>query len=245
MHRNTRGFIRNMLVPAFAWSIAITSASAQTWDLENDFGLYPNQGTNGPSDTWQYLYLTDGQRDGNYTPLTWFNTPWGGVAALQGWDNVELSDHSPSIVKNTADTATTIGSASIPAGAVYLAPGVPPEWVVVAWRSAMSGVVGINVGLTDIDPNVFDGVDWWLDKGGASGNLAGGTLGVSLNQSTNVSVASVSVVPGDMIYLVMSPRGHVAYDNYRLDFTLTAIPEPSAVLWLLATIPALFWRLRR
>lgn len=244
MNTKTIRIIRR-IVPAIAWAIAGAVAPAQTWDLASDFQLFPNQGTNGPAETWQYFSLSDSQRDGSYTPLAWYSAPWGGVASLQGWDNVQFSDHSPCIVKNTNSTAVAYGSASIPGGAMYLAPGVPPEWIVVAWKSAMNGSVSLGVGLADIDPNTMDGVQWWLDKGSASGNLAGGTLGVSGNQSTNVSIASVSVVPGDMLFLIMSPLGNVAYDNYRLDFSVTVIPEPAACLGLLAIIPVGIWCARR
>lgn len=201
------------------------SHALMTWDARADFLGSPNQ-SNSLTDVWQYFQITDNLRDGSYPLLPSFSTSTYGLAGLHGWN---VANGTPAVVKNMTGATILVGSANAQygAGKLVIHPGTS-SMVVIGWESPITGMVDVMGSLTDVDTGGGDGINWFLDKGGSSGNL---DLGSLINGgSDSFSLSDVPVNAGNYLYLIVHNKAGFSFDSTRVEFTITqTIPEPSAL----------------
>ena len=194
------------------------------FDFERDFSTVQNTETN----TWSYRYQANGSpdnlaRDGNYELLQIQTTGSGTMAGMSGW-------YYPSDVfvgRNLGDATAWDGYTQ------YTAPGVstlhpnPSQIVVVSWLAPFSGSVRVECRFTDLNAGGGDGIAWYVDKGDASGNLAGGAVANSGGTALQV-LPSVRVAAGDRLNFVVDPKlSNHGWDATRLLARITYNPPAS------------------
>jgi hypothetical protein len=132
----------------------------------------------------------------------------------------------PSMIINTNDNAINITTLKLPPKSVSVHPG-PNNGVAVGWKSPITGIVKISGKVTDADNVCGDGIAWALDHRAAagvaeivSGEIAnGGTQ--NFDQAKDAAkLGRVSVQAGDMIYLLVLPKGEYTCDTTTLELSI-------------------------
>ncbi len=201
-------------------------AGAETWDLAEDFVLDSNTQGN----TWQYYQITDGIRDGSYDLLPAKRRAYHSRNGLDGWDGgangFDASTAFPLVLKNTTDSSIDLwgpNQGTVPAGAVVVHPwadtadkeGGTPTHVAIGFKSPITAVISIRGNLRIApDSRTGNGVEWFLDLGDSSRNLASGTLGAAGGNTelSNLELSGVAVEADDMLFLIIGARGEVSID---------------------------------
>ena len=199
---------------------------AETYSFENDFSPAANSETS----VWSYRFQSNGvpnnlARDGSYELLPNPASNLSGIAELNGWSFLSNPVFAglPMAAKNTSAVEGTDGrTLRVPAGQCTLHPSVA-QLVVASWRAPRSGAVRVDFRFADLDraaPDPADnGILWYVDKGDATGNLAGGSFG-SGGESGQQTLTQVSVAEGDRIHFVIDPNGtapaNIYFDSTRL-----------------------------
>ena len=196
----------------------VSAVNAVTvFDPVTDF----SETANTDSSTWSYRYAAGATRTGSYAllplaPLTLCapaTIPWRTAAIMIG-------------VNRTGATATCQFGPPIswPDNALFMHPGGVESSpgiasVVLSWLAPENGNADISYSFRDMDPNGGDGVDWFIDLGDASGNLASGFV---FNDSTELQqINDVVVMAGDRINFVVAPReaGSSVFDSTQVGST--------------------------
>jgi hypothetical protein len=208
-----------------AWMIALAmSATAMGMPVDSAVDDF-NKATNTDGQRWTYRYANDLVRDGDYALLDTFGQLQSMSPKLDIWvlGNIPY----PGVgVNDTGVAAQWLGNQfafSFPDAHVFLHPG-NLGLAVLTWQSPFAGVVGIDLTVWDVDPNGGDGVNWYLDRGDSTGNIAGGTV---INNSTGPMQYNVAVGVGDKIHLVIDPRGSYQFDTTAVTMNIT-VPEPTS-----------------
>jgi hypothetical protein len=169
-------------------AITFTISHEPEWDAYNQFSATENS----DGGVWQYASITAG---GN-----------GGYSLLPAYYSEDYPGWKPS-----SGGLPFVGPSST-LGKVLVHPyldGTTAVAAVVAWQSPTAGTVDATFSVTD----AFDGgagsgdngVDYWLFKQGDATALASGYVAVSGTTGT-LSVPSVTVSPGDKLYLQIGPH---------------------------------------
>ncbi len=144
-------------------------------------------------------------------PFSEFKRDYSGVAGLASW-NGKSAPH-PLLFINTNAAPVAFASIRLPARsiAVHPAPTIPAN---ATWRSPLTGAVKLSASLQDADPNGGDGIAWQLRHGGKilhSGEMNNGG-------TADVPETAVAVREGELLQLVVLPRGDYACDTTQIEF---------------------------
>lgn len=218
------------IVSSGSYTFTVAGEQVLTWDLAADFRASPGAQNPGPdrygnANVWHYMTNATAtfDRDGDYLPLTTFRTGelgmhQVGTPLFQEW---KCFEDTPWVGKNTSDS-TLYTLFEIPAGALLFHPHSDRN-VVIGWRSPIEGEVSVEGGLESIDHGT-NGVTWNIDKNSspadpgpmASGEIENFGQQDFLSGAGGNSLQKVGVKPGDMIYLVVGPRGDHHFDTTRV-----------------------------
>ena len=217
--------------------LLILSASVATasWDVANDF----NKSSNQSGDTWRFFQISDGVEDGSYDPVSTRQTDFNDVPGLGGWQG-KVKESSvrgfPFVLRNSTGSPVDIwgpGQGTVPTTEVTVHPW-SPQHVAIGWKSPITGRVDIS-GRLYISPDTREGgngVDWFVDKGNMSGNLASGTLAATdriPEMGDAIELSSVPVTAGDMLYLIVHARGDVMFDATNVSLKIRQATETASV----------------
>lgn len=138
-----------------------------------------------------------------------------GIAGLVGWKSA--GEGNPSMAVNTTDKPVAFSTIKLPAKSFCLHPG-PTTSVSAVWRSQLGGVIEVSAKLFDADPNCGNGIEWEARRGDQS--LGKGT--VNNAGSAEFQTTQVTVNTGELVQLIIRPRGEYSCDSTRVEFTITA-----------------------
>ena len=143
-----------------------------------------------------------------------------GGPAIRGWG----SNATPWFGSNPAEKAVTVGTFTLPARSVAMHPG-PTRPVAVAWRSPIKGSVEVRGKVAGADTKGGNGIEWWLTLGARSGArvLASGAIERGREQSIPAAsgAAKLAVEPGDLVSLVVGPKGDHSFDTTLVKLAIT------------------------
>ena len=165
---------------------------------------------------------------GEGTPL---DRPVKSVAGLNGFDIWTGPTDPPWFGVNRTDAPVTLGSLTLPPRSANLHPGTT-EPVAVAWSSPIAGAVTVRARVADGDPNGGNGVTWSVEhrRGRSWRPLASGDL--ANGGKPAVATANASVIPGDLVRIVVAPKGEYSFDTTTIDLTIS--PDGGGPVWDLA-----------
>ena len=147
--------------------------------------------------------------------------------AIMGWG----TKATPLVYANAAATPAVIMNAiTVPPRSVALHPS-PTLDVAVGWRNPSAGRVSIRAKVTDAHPSGGNGVEWSIVLRDAKSRrkvLAGGMVDRAGSQTIPppadvAKLAAVTVVPGEVISLVVGPRGSYGCDSTSVELTITEV----------------------
>ena len=199
-----------------------TTPYGLTYDLATGFDVFSND----PANPWHYVRVDGNVRDGTYSLIA--------TAATKGVGTGWFGPSYPGIWKNTTTAAGSFFvNDVVPAGAVAGHPG-SADGVGAAWTAPASGWIDIEGFVALTETSLLAEVDWFLDKGDASGNLAFGSLDNSQGISTQAfSISGVPVTAGEVVYLNVLYGSVLNSDNTQMSMTIALyVPEPSSVALL-------------
>ena len=218
------------------------SLQAQTYSFVDDFQFSPN-GTNTSLGIWQYFEGVDATRDGSYTLLPFFDTIVQGTN-FQAW--AHGNDAVPYVGVVPSGGPAFFG---VPAGSGYVHPEAGVNGgLAIGFRAPTTGLFDVSFSLYNADGTAGDGVDWYLDKNSAAGNLAFGSA-TQAHEVDTASISSLALDAGDFIFLVVNANDLNSYNNTSdstaVSFTVTQVPEPSTFVLVGAGLAgATFFRRR-
>ncbi len=155
----------------------------------------------------------------------------GGFAAIHGWG----SPQTPSLLSNRSEETITFSTLTLPPRSVFVHPS-PALESVVAWRSPLDGQIKLQGTVADADNNCGNGIQWSLQRVHESGVTIIDQGGIdNANQQTFSPSVEIEVRHGDVIALVVNPRGQDhSCDTTMVDLTLSEVGGEKRV-WNLAT----------
>ncbi len=205
-----------------------TPAGAQTWKLADDFATSdsnPAPDSHGNAGVWHFCTSAGlAHEEGGYTKLPLFDADILG-SGLKGWYGSPVDCASTRlgiVLVNPVSTDVSLCTAVVPGHAVAVHP-TPARMAIVAWRSPVSGSIRVAGGVSDIDPNGGDGVQWLIAKGSGAPLDSGAIVNGGSQEFS--SALAVDVEVGDVLYFGVHPGGGDDYDSTKLDITLT-LGEP-------------------
>ncbi len=163
----------------------------------------------------------DAQLAGDLAPLTEVKRDIFEKAGLHAWS--PKGADNPSLVINTTDAEQSFLTIKLPAKAVALHPG-PKTAATVAWKSPLTGTVRISARLRDVDPNCGDGITWEVRRAGeklGEGKMDNGGV-------VDFAERDVSVKAGELVQLLLRPRGEYTCDSTQTDFLIRG---PDGTQW--------------
>jgi hypothetical protein len=209
-----------------------------SWNLASDFRISPNQ-ENPNRDScnnlgiWEFMGSTSLTRD----PLTYYRASTfipatGGYTGLDFWFGTyqDSNGRFPGIGFNGSGQTRVFGNITFPVNAVDIHPA-PNQMGIIAWHSPISGYISVTGGVSDNDPGGGDGILWYIDQnstGVASGGISNGGSQAFASGLGGANLNTISVVAGDVIYLVIHPNGNYYYDNTRIDIAINVTSAPTS-----------------
>jgi hypothetical protein len=146
-----------------------------------------------------------------------------GKKGVHGWRG---DPDCPSLIANTTDKEVAILTFKLPPKSVAVHPG-PTNGVVVAWRSPVTGTVGVRGGVADADPAGGDGIAWAVDlrRAGSLRELTSGDIpnggAQKFDQGKGAErLAKIEVKPGDRLELIVLPKDNYICDTTVVEFTI-------------------------
>ncbi len=147
-----------------------------------------------------------------------------GSPALLGWG----SDATPWFGGNSADEAVSVQGITIPARSLAMHPG-PADNVAVGWRSPIEGNVKVTASVAH-GQSGSNGIDWWMARETptqrttlASGTTDGHAAVTILIDPAMRDLGNVPVAAGDLISLVVGPKGAHPCDTTIIEFTVAEV----------------------
>src|ERR1039458_5593452 len=145
-----------------------------------------------------------------------------GSTELVGWG----SDSTPWFGGNLTGKPVSVQGITVPASGVAMHPG-PAQSVAAGWRSPITGSVKVNARVAH-GQSGGDGIEWWIARETRTQreHLAHGTTDGSGAQSIPAeseakALGTVAVESGDMIYLVVCPKGTHYCDTTLIELAIT------------------------
>jgi hypothetical protein len=206
-----------------------TKTQAQgIYNLWDDFST----ATNSDTTTWSYRYQANGPLDSNNIPDNTFrngvytlmtgDTNLEGMTGLNGWANQAPGllrfgtgdGYTPQIIHNITGADVANGGTTLvwPSNSVsmYLETAT---LTVLSWQAPRSGTVSVTYDFAEEWPSNGDVIDWFVDSGDQSGNLASGTISDSFTNTGLQTVTNVAVTAGHLINFIGLPDAGSAYNN--------------------------------
>ncbi len=165
------------------------------------------------NDLLAQIAAIDAKLAGGLTPLSQKRENIAGNPGLVAW-TVSGADN-PSLTINTTADAQKFITITLPGKAICVHPG-PKQVVTAVWQSPLAGKVMVSARLSDADGNCGNGIDWSLRHG--SKQLAGGSI--DNGQSGVVPTIETDVRPGELVRLVIAPRGEYSCDSTQVEFVV-------------------------
>ena len=148
-----------------------------------------------------------------------------GDADLLGWG----SDATPWFGGNPADKPISVQGISFPAKSLAMHPG-PDRDVAAGWRSPIKGIVKVKASVAHGQAG-SNGIDWWIVRetktdrknlvhGATSGT---GSQAIPAGADQQKTLDKVQVEPGDMISLVVGPKGSHVCDTTVIELVITEV----------------------
>jgi cytochrome c553 len=128
----------------------------------------------------------------------------------------------PWIGVNSSGEPVSFSSLTLPPRSVNLHPG-PQTPAAIRWRSPIAGLVNVEAKIADADPNGGNGVTTALTlrKAGSTRELASATVDNGGRKTLEGGALNgVEVKVGDVIELVVTPRGEYSFDTTTVGFTI-------------------------
>ncbi|MBE3069838.1 MAG: hypothetical protein IMZ66_06345 [Planctomycetes bacterium] len=146
-----------------------------------------------------------------------------GGPGVRGWG----SNDTPWFGANPAGEPVTVSTFTLPARCVAMHPG-PTRAVAAGWRSPIQGRVAVKAKVAGADTKGGNGIAWWITRDGKTGArvLAGGAIERGGAQSIPpaadaAALADLAVDPGDLVSLVVGPKGDHSFDTTVVELTVT------------------------
>ncbi len=149
------------------------------------------------------------------SPMTEMKKDVLGKPGLNGW-TTKAADN-PSLTINTTNAEIAYLTIKLPAKAISLHPG-PKTPVTAAWRSPMDGTVRVSAKLRDADATCGDGVTWEVRHG--KEKIGGGEF--DNGGQADFAETPVTVHTGELLELLIGPRGNYTCDSTQTDFVIKA-----------------------
>ncbi|MGB2937951.1 MAG: hypothetical protein WBD05_07110 [Phycisphaerae bacterium] len=147
-----------------------------------------------------------------------------GSKALLGWG----SDQCPWFGGNPADKPVSVQGITIPAKSLAMHPGSDRD-VAAGWRSPIKGLVKVKASVAH-GQNGGDGIAWWIvretktDRKNLTHGTTGGTGAQTIPAEADAQkLGEVAVEPGDMISLVVGPKGTHSCDTTLIELVITEV----------------------
>ncbi len=155
----------------------------------------------------------------------------GGYEAINGWG----SPQTPSLLSNRSEETIAFSTLTLPPRSVFVHPS-PALESVVAWQSPFDGKLKLQGTVADADNNCGNGIQWSLQRIHESGVTIIEQGGIdNANQQSFSPTVEIEVRRGDVISLVVNPRGQDhSCDTTLIDLTLSEVDGEKRV-WNLAT----------
>lgn len=152
------------------------------------------------------------------TPLTTKMNSIAGSDQLKGWG----SDDTPWFGSNAAGQPLSVLGITFPAKCVAMHPGQYVD-VVAEWRSPISGKVNLAASLAHAQAG-SNGIDWRVTRDTKTGRetLAQGSTNGAGAQAVPAT-APIDVEPGDLLSIVVGPKGDHRCDTTIVDWTISEI----------------------
>jgi hypothetical protein len=148
-----------------------------------------------------------------------------GSPSVRGWG----SNATPWFGSNPAQQPVTVSTFTLPPRSVALHPG-PTQVVAAGWRSPIQGRVGIKAKVAGADTKGGNGIDWWITRDGqagfqvlTSGAIERGETQAIPSAADAAKLADLPVAPGDVVSLVVGPKGEHSHDTTVVELTVTEL----------------------
>ncbi len=138
-----------------------------------------------------------------------------GKPGLIGWTAKGAAN--PSLTINTAQAQVKFSTINLAGRALCVHPG-PKIPVTAIWRAPVAGKISVQAILSDADPNCGNGINWAVRHG--SHTLSSGVMDNA--GSVETPPAEVDVRAGDLVRLVIGPRGEYSCDSTQTDLVITS-----------------------
>lgn len=207
-----------------------SAAPTCSWNAFADFSVAPDEANPGPDQcgnagVWSYLAAPTAHTPSSYSLLPYYTASWlsSGQPAWRSTGSYDL----PVVAVNRGPTVYPL-TITWPANTMLVHPEMTVP-VVVAWTSPISGTVAITGGVSSFDATCGNGIAWSIDHGStvlASGSHPRGGSQSFAAGSDGASLASISVLPGETLYLLVLPNGEYYCDSTGVDLTISQV-EPA------------------
>jgi cytochrome c553 len=161
------------------------------------------------------LVEIEAQLAGGLQPLTEVVPNVAGTTGLLSWH--PKGADNPSLTINTTAADVKFSTITLAARAICLHPG-PKTAATAAWRSPVSGRIRVSMRLSDADPNCGNGIDWAVRHG--TKTIASGAMDNAGH--ADFPETEIGVQKGDLVRLVIGPRGEYSCDSTQTEFLLRA-----------------------
>ncbi len=161
------------------------------------------------------LLEVEAQLAGGLQPMTEVVRDVAGMAGLLSWHPKGMDN--PSLTINTTATEVKFGTITLGARAICLHPG-PKVVATAAWRSPVTGKIRVSARLNDADANCGNGIDWAVRHGMKT--IASGAMDNAGH--AEFPETEIAVEKGDLVRLVIGPRGEYTCDSTQTEFLLRA-----------------------
>ncbi len=155
-----------------------------------------------------------------------------GNQLLMGWG----SDATPWVGGNPTDQPQTAKGIAFPARTLGMHPGAEND-VAVGWRSPTQSVVQVRASLAHAQ-NCSNGIEWWIahetktERRTLAHGVTDGTGKISVGGQSR-ELDQVAVEPGDLLSVIVGPKGAHQCDTVLLDLVISDIRQAGRV-WDLA-----------
>ena len=160
-------------------------------------------------------------------PLSRLDRNVAGKEGLYALHNAANAD-TPNAVVNTTAQTISFSTITMPARSVAVHPS-PKAGVAAAWKSPITGMIDIKGRVADADPNCGDGIEWKIEAQGdhgtveiASGAIPNGGAQAFSEGKRATNLLSLPVNIGDVLRLVVLPKGDYSCDTTVIEWELAA-----------------------